>query len=244
MLVLLLGFIIYLFRGERVKRDELEREMKELGVTRELTRKAYGCLLELASQGEVASIWSESDLWQYREKREKTCGVLKELREFVHVPQQQERIDSVCLLLEQKEMLLAAAMSTFDELESIGETVGEKVPVIVRQVRRQPAKRARALAVKEGHAGEGVSGEEPPEKEKSFLKRIFGGKRRNPLTGNSGSGDRRQRKKRCRPPSKTTETMPRSIFCIRWTVKWPESKKNSGKNCLRRWTASTLAARR
>ena len=35
MLVLLLGFIIYLFRGERVKRDELEREMKELGVTRE-----------------------------------------------------------------------------------------------------------------------------------------------------------------------------------------------------------------
>ena len=139
MLVLLLGFIIYLFRGERVKRDELEREMKELGVTRELTRKAYGCLLELASQGEVASIWSESDLWQYREKREKTCGVLKELREFVHVPQQQERIDSVCLLLEQKEMLLAAAMSTFDELESIGETVGEKVPVIVRQMRRQPA---------------------------------------------------------------------------------------------------------
>lgn len=71
MLVLLLGFIIYLFRGERVKRDELEREMKELGVTRELTRKAYGCLLELASQGEVASIWSESDLWQYRRKKRK-----------------------------------------------------------------------------------------------------------------------------------------------------------------------------
>ncbi len=176
MLILLLGFIIYLFRGERVKRDELKREMKELGVTRALTRKAYGCLLELASQGEVASIWSESDLRQYREKREKTCGVLKELREFVHVPRQQERIDSVCLLLEQKEMLLAAAMSTFDELESIGKTVGEKVPVIVRQVRRQPAKRARALAVKEVHAGEGVSGEEPPEKEKSFLKRIFSGK--------------------------------------------------------------------
>lgn len=70
MLVLLLGFIIYLFRGN-VKRDELEREMKELGVTRELTRKAYGCLLELASQGEVASIWSESDLWQYREKEKR-----------------------------------------------------------------------------------------------------------------------------------------------------------------------------
>ena len=30
MLILLLGFIIYLFRGERMKRDELKWEMKEL----------------------------------------------------------------------------------------------------------------------------------------------------------------------------------------------------------------------
>ena len=138
MLILLLGFIIYLFRGERMKRDELKWEMKELGIIRDLTRKTYGHLLELASQGEVVSTWSESDLRLYRERREKTCGVLKGLQQFVHTPEQQERIDSLCLLLEQKEMLLSAAMSTFDELENIGETVGEKVPAIVRQVRRQP----------------------------------------------------------------------------------------------------------
>lgn len=71
MLILLLGFVIYLFRGERVKRDELKREMKELGMMRELTRKAYGCLLELSSQGEVASIWSESDLQLYRKKEKR-----------------------------------------------------------------------------------------------------------------------------------------------------------------------------
>ena len=34
MLILLLGFIIYLFRGERMKRDELKWEMKELGIIR------------------------------------------------------------------------------------------------------------------------------------------------------------------------------------------------------------------
>ena len=111
MLILLLGFIIYLFRGERMKRDELKWEMKELGIIRDLTRKTYGHLLELASQGEVVSTWSESDLRLYRERREKTCGVLKELQQFVHTPEQQERIDSLCLLLEQKEMLLSAAMS-------------------------------------------------------------------------------------------------------------------------------------
>ena len=37
MLILLLGFIIYLFRGERMKRDELKWEMKELGIIRDLT---------------------------------------------------------------------------------------------------------------------------------------------------------------------------------------------------------------
>ena len=44
MLILLLGFIIYLFRGERMKRDELKWEMKELGIIRDLTRKTYGHL--------------------------------------------------------------------------------------------------------------------------------------------------------------------------------------------------------
>lgn len=135
-LILLLGFIICLFRGERMKRDELKHEMKELGIMHDLTRKAYGHLLGLASQGEVAIIWNESDLKRYREKRESTCGVLKELRQFVHVAEQQERIDSVCILLEEKEILLVAAMNTFAALGSIGETLGEKVPAIVRQVRR------------------------------------------------------------------------------------------------------------
>lgn len=176
MLILLLGFIIYLFRGERMKRDELKWEMKELGIIRDLTRKTYGHLLELASQGEVVSTWSESDLRLYRERREKTCGVLKELQQFVHTPEQQERIDSLCLLLEQKEMLLSAAMSTFDELENIGETVGEKVPAIVRQVRRQPTRNILAPAVKEAYAGTATTGEEQPEKKKSFLKKVFGGK--------------------------------------------------------------------
>lgn len=173
-LILLMGFIVFLFRGERVKRDELERGMKDLGMMRDLTRKAYGCLLELASQGEVASIWNEGDLGEYREKRAKTCDALRELRRFVDAPEQKARIDSVCLLLGRKEILLSAAMRTFAELESISETVGAKVPAIVRQVRRQPVKNIPAPAVKGKDAGEEGAVEEPGKE--SFLKRIFGRK--------------------------------------------------------------------
>lgn len=176
MLILLLGFIIYLFRGERMKRDELKWEMKELGIIRDLTRKTYGHLLELASQGEVVSTWSESDLRLYRERREKTCGVLKELQQFVHTPEQQERIDSLCLLLEQKEMLLSAAMSTFDELENIGETVGEK-SAGYRQAGAQAADKEYPRPCREGslcrdsnHRGR-TAGEEEKFSEESFRRK-------------------------------------------------------------------------
>lgn len=168
-LILLLGFIIFLFRGERIKRGALNHEMKELGIMRDLTRKAYSSLLELASQGEVASIWSASDLQLYREKREKTCEILWKLRDFVPVPEQKARIDSVCLLLREKEILLSAAMSTFDELETISETVGEKLPAIVRQVRRQPVRNLPAIPVREETATE-----EPEKEKKNFWKSLFG----------------------------------------------------------------------
>lgn len=173
MLILLLGFIIYLFRGERAKRDELKREMKELGMMCDLTREAYSDLLELTSQGEVASIWSEGDLKIYRREREKTCAVLGKLRQFVRMPEQKTRIDSVCLLLEQKEMLLVAAMQTFDELGAIGEAVDEKLPAIVRQVRRMPVKEAPAIPKKEDAADADTIKDEPAREKRNFWKNLF-----------------------------------------------------------------------
>ena len=171
-LILLLGFIIYLFRGEYTKRNVLNREMEELETMRDLTRTAYSSLLELASQGEIVSIWNESDLEQYRRKREGACQVLDELKSFVPMPEQQVRIDSVCLLLQQKETLLSAATNTFNEMKTIAGTVDEKLPAIVHQVRKQKVTDISAIP-----ANDDRTAEEKPEKvRKSFLKNIFGGK--------------------------------------------------------------------
>lgn len=176
-LIFLLGFIIYLFREEQIKRNVLNREMKELEMAHELARNVYSTLLELASQSEVVSVWHETDLKQYREKREEVCDVLKKLRSFVHASNQKIRIDSVCLMLEQKEMLLLAIMNTFDELGNIAKTVEKKIPAIVRQVRRQPLNAISVVPALEDSEGIKELAKEKTKKI-SFLKSLFGRKER------------------------------------------------------------------
>lgn len=174
-LIFLLGFIIYLFRGEHTKRNMLNRDLKELEMVQELSRNAYSLALDLFSQGEVVSIWNENDLEQYRKKREKTCDVLSKLRAFIHMPEQKVRIDSVCLLLEQKEMLLSAVMNTFGELGRISETVEEKLPAIVRQVRKQSLEAVSVVSAMED-TGEKKEVTEKRTGKNNFFKNIFGRK--------------------------------------------------------------------
>ena len=170
-LIFLLGLIVFLFRSEHTKRNILNQEMQELEMVHELTRRTYSLLLGLSSQAEIVSIWDEEDLKQYREKREKTCGVLKKLQAFVHSPEELARIDSVCLLLEQRELLLSATMNTFNKFETISETVEGKLPAIVRQVRK-PLQRNDTV----NYTNENVVEEKPEKKKDNFLKRIFGRK--------------------------------------------------------------------
>lgn len=191
-LIFLLGFIIYLFRGEQIKRGVLDREMKELEMVHELARNVYSTLLELASQSEVVSVWHETDLKQYREKREEVCDVLSKLRSFVHAPDQKVRIDSVCLMLEQKEMLLLAIMNTFGELGNVGQTVEERLPVIVRQVRKESLNAISVIPKMEDI--EGLKEVAKEKTEKIFFKNLFSKKKKNLLI--SSGGKRKKLKKR------------------------------------------------
>ena len=172
-LMLLLGFIICLFRKECTKRNVLVHEMKELELVHELARNAYNLMLELSSQSEVISIWNESDLRLYRETREQTCEVLNRLRIFIHVSEQKVRIDSVCLLLGQKEMLLSAVMNTFSELETLNGTVGDKIPAIVSQVRKQSLPFVSVVSTVEDDYMNNVVSVSEKSKKRSFLGGIF-----------------------------------------------------------------------
>lgn len=134
LLFLVLASVIYLYHKEEVRKDVLKKEESELANLHQLGQRAYMHILGLFSQSEVAVVWKEEDFDDYCIKLEDFHKTLKTLRERIHTSQQQARIDSLTLLLDEKKELLAAIMTTFDELSEVGEIVSEKIPVIVSQV--------------------------------------------------------------------------------------------------------------
>ena len=137
-LISLLVFTVRLFRDEQIKRGYLQASEAELLHVRNLAEQVYAGLLELATRAETVSVWDEEDLAGYRDKRTEVCRTLQELGPHIRSSSGQARIDSLCLLLEQKEQLLDSVTQTFDHLQRVGEIVSRKIPTIVSPV-RQPA---------------------------------------------------------------------------------------------------------
>ena len=128
-LLLLLVLTIHIFRKEQTRRNSLRQDEHELACIRHLAGETYAGLLGLATYGETASVWDESDLGLYHTKKDSVCNMLQTLKRYVKSPEQQSRIDSLCLLLERKELLLDTVMDTFGRLRKTGEIVNSnRVP--------------------------------------------------------------------------------------------------------------------
>lgn len=138
-LIALLAFTVFLLRGEQQKRSRLQTDEAELLHARNLAEQTYAGLLELATRAETVSVWDEEDLAGYRDKRTEVCRTLQELEPHIRSSSGQARIDSLCLLLEQKEQLLDSVTQTFDHLQKVGEIVSRKIPAIVSHVRQTTA---------------------------------------------------------------------------------------------------------
>lgn len=137
LLIFLLGTVIYLFRIELIKRNELRKEGQELLAAHHLMERSYTHLLKLSSYAETAITWDDTELEHYEIIRKETCDSLQLLKQYVHIPEQQMYIDSLCLLLKKKEELLVMAMITFREFQNIGLIVEDRIPAIVSTVRKQ-----------------------------------------------------------------------------------------------------------
>lgn len=140
-LILLSVFIVHLFRQEQMKRDSLRKEEKELIAIRHLTEKSYIGLLDLSSNAEIAVTWEKDDLQDYSLKRQSICDSLQRLKEYVYTLQQKNYIDSLCLLLWNKEILLFKVVETFNELQNVGNIVRERIPTIVSTVQKQDSEK-------------------------------------------------------------------------------------------------------
>lgn len=135
-LITLLVFIVYLFRQEQIKHNTLQKAEQEMVYTHKLVERTYMHLWELTTQAELVSVWKEADQERYRVKRREVCDTLQVLRDYVHAPEQERQIDTLCLLLQEKEFLLSAVMNTFLQLQETSSFVREKIPVIVSRIER------------------------------------------------------------------------------------------------------------
>ena len=161
-LILLLVFIVYQFRQEQMLRHMLRKEEKKLVTIHRLAEKSYIGLLDLSTHAEIAVTWDDDDLSEYSRKRRGVCDSLQLLKEYVHTPLQKSHIDSLCLLLWNKELLLAKAMHTFNELQGIGDIVQESIPAIVSTARKQAARQ------KENTVSPGAGEQDTPKKKRSI----------------------------------------------------------------------------
>ena len=133
-LIVLLAVTIYLFRSEQIKRNTLLRNERELVNTWQLTEQIYADLLELATEGEMVSVWKHEDYISYRKKRTDICDTLQILKNNAHTLGLQNRIDSLCFLLKDKELLLGTVMNTFKRLKNQTDIVNERIPTIISKV--------------------------------------------------------------------------------------------------------------
>lgn len=60
---------IHIFRKEQTRRNSLRQDEHELACIRHLAGETYAGLLGLATYGETASVWDESDLGLYHTKK-------------------------------------------------------------------------------------------------------------------------------------------------------------------------------
>ena len=204
-LILLLVFIVYQFRQEQMLRHMLRKEEKKLVTIHRLAEKSYIGLLDLSTHAEIAVTWDDDDLREYSRKRRGVCDSLQLLKEYVHTPLQKSHIDSLCLLLWNKELLLAKAMHTFNELQGIGDIVQESIPAIVSTARKQAARQ------KENTVSPGAGEQDTPKKKRSIWDIFRRKENKSAYLQQREENERKRQSLSATPPTGTTTRMLLSL---------------------------------
>ena len=86
----------------------------------------------------MVSVWKQEDYLSYSERRREICDTLRILKSNAHTTGLQGEIDTLCLLLKEKERLLGTVMNTFKRLQSQTDIINERIPSIISKVEDVP----------------------------------------------------------------------------------------------------------
>ncbi len=126
---LLLGGIIYTWFSEWRDIGQQEEEYRRINKLRQEVNTAHMRFLELSLLGETVLEWDLADVQLYHSKRLALDSLLCGFKSSYPT----ERIDSVRILMEDKEEHLIHIMDLFDRQENVNEQIAQQVPVIAEQ---------------------------------------------------------------------------------------------------------------
>ena len=141
-IVALIGGIVYTYLREWRQMVSLEREVKQIHGLRQSVHEAYVHMLDLTMFGETILEWEKADTAVYRAKRHKVDSILCEFKDYYSG----ERIDSLRVLMAEKEIQLFNISQLFEKQVELGEELAERVPVIAYEsTQQEPEKKKRGF---------------------------------------------------------------------------------------------------
>ena len=140
-LILILIFsIVYIWFKEHHKLEEMKEASHKISCLRQNIHDIYVRAVDLSLIGETILNWDDEDIELYHTKRLEVDTLLYQFSSVYP----SKCIDSICLLLAEKEKLLHGIMQVLNEQEEIEEKIAKQVPVIARKsTREKPQKRKR-----------------------------------------------------------------------------------------------------
>ena len=139
LLIVLLGMIVFVvWNGKQqvISLNAAERIVQEKRIT---VNRTFEQLLGLSFSDDLLLSGDTAALASYRTKRLEAVATLYKLKTYYPAPEQQARIDSVCMLLEEKELHLCKVLETLSAQDETEELIRRRIPYLASQVEREDA---------------------------------------------------------------------------------------------------------
>lgn len=139
LLIVLLGMIVFVvWNGKQqvISLNAAERIVQEKRIT---VNRTFEQLLGLSFSDDLLLSGDTAALASYRAKRLEAVATLYKLKTYYPAFEQQARIDSVCMLLEEKELHLCKVLETLSAQDETEELIRRRIPYLASQVEREDA---------------------------------------------------------------------------------------------------------
>ena len=135
--------IICIYMQEWNQIERLTYKTKQVNWLRDNVHQAYAQMLELTMFGEAILEWDEGDMAVYHRKRMMIDSLLCDFKNYYSG----ERLDSVRMLLAEKEIQLFSIARLFDEQSALHEEIAKRVPVIAYESTQEPRRKSGFLGM-------------------------------------------------------------------------------------------------